>query len=624
MNRLLKIALVFFSLVGVAHGETMIHEYPGHGTPATSADKLVTIDSDTATKVRNILFSGSATDVLTGTGTWLDTSTFLEDYTETDPIFSAWDKDYADLINTPTIPDVTNYISKTNTTPYTPTADYHPATKGYVDATVVGEGGYVAGGGIDITAGVISSTVVDTDTDTLVTLDCSASQGPVWNGTAWVCGSTVQDGTTDGDILQWDTDEWSPTTPQEITFGAGFSYDPETGEVTFSGDGTDNQTAEEVNITDSGGYFTGTQVEAALQELGADVAAIEVGSLATTAPTYSDDDCTLGEYAFDSTYFYACRATDTWDRIAFAGWSNPTPTVPTLTSATLGTDGETLTLLFSEAVTQGSGYADSQLDLDASVTGNDIGLTYVSGDTTNTHVYTAASVVDEDETVDLDFDGTANSLESSTGGDLAAISSVSVTNNSIQGTSYLVDEGFEAYDAENDPPTGWTVISGTQTWYSTTSPAPLTGTYSWSSEAKATYPLGTSYTDLYMAAKVYLGGSGTRYPFQISPFSNGSARGTVYLLSGGRMCVKAYGGTEDCSDNDVYTDGDTLYLKAHFVSGSGLDASITLWSSTDGSTWTEQAKSEDGTYTGNWTYPVMGSIGLIYDEVRINDADINY
>ncbi len=38
------------------------------------------------------------------------------------------------------------------------------------------------------------------------------------------------------------------------------------------GTGTDDQTASEVDITDAGGYFTGTEVETALQELGSDVA----------------------------------------------------------------------------------------------------------------------------------------------------------------------------------------------------------------------------------------------------------------------------------------------------------------------------------------------------------------
>ena len=45
-----------------------------------------------------------------------------------------------------TLSNLTNYISKTNTTSYTPTADYHPATKKYVDDKVA-EG---SGSGVDL------------------------------------------------------------------------------------------------------------------------------------------------------------------------------------------------------------------------------------------------------------------------------------------------------------------------------------------------------------------------------------------------------------------------------------------------------------------------------------------
>lgn len=47
-------------------------------------------------------------------------------------------------------------------------------------------------------------------------------------------------------------------------------YVPQNG----GGSSTDDQTAAEVNISDSGGYYTGTEVETALQEVGADLAAI--------------------------------------------------------------------------------------------------------------------------------------------------------------------------------------------------------------------------------------------------------------------------------------------------------------------------------------------------------------
>lgn len=162
------------------------------------------------------------------------------------------------------------------------------------------------------------------------------------------------------------------------------------------------------------------------------------GSSALTEVTYSDEACTadmLYSRASDGAIL-KCVATGNLDLVAtLTDWSSPAPSIPTLSTAVLGTDGTTLTLTFSEAVTQGSGYADSQLDLDASTTGNDIGLTYSSGDGTTTHVYTAASQIESGETVDLDFDGTADSLESSTGGDLAAIVSASVTNNSTYSPS---------------------------------------------------------------------------------------------------------------------------------------------------------------------------------------------
>ena len=41
------------------------------------------------------------------------------------------------ILPTSALPDMSNYLSKTNTTSYTPTSDYHPATKKYVDDAVV-------------------------------------------------------------------------------------------------------------------------------------------------------------------------------------------------------------------------------------------------------------------------------------------------------------------------------------------------------------------------------------------------------------------------------------------------------------------------------------------------------
>ncbi len=106
-------------------------------------------------------------------------------------------------------------------------------------------------------------------------------------------------------------------------------------------------------------------------------------------------------------------------------------TVPTLQSATIGAAGNTLTLVFSEAVSKGAGYADADLDLDCSIAGNNVGVSYTSGDGTTTLVFgiTGATAHTAD-TCNFDFTGDANSLEDGSGNDLAAIVSAAVTNNS--------------------------------------------------------------------------------------------------------------------------------------------------------------------------------------------------
>lgn len=114
------------------------------------------------------------------------------------------------------------------------------------------------------------------------------------------------------------------------------------------------------------------------------------------------------------------------------GAGEPDVTVPLMISATIAADGDTLTLVFNEAVAQGGSYNDSHIDVDASTAGDNVGVTYVSGDGTITHIYTLDSTIVAGETVNLDFDGTANSLEDLTGNDLAAIVSKTVVNNSTQ------------------------------------------------------------------------------------------------------------------------------------------------------------------------------------------------
>lgn len=192
-----------------------------------------------------------------------------------------------------------------------------------------------------------------------------------------------------------------------------------------------------ISVEDTGAYYTGANVEAALQEIGADIAAITVGSPLTTAPTYSDDECTAGEYAFDATYVYFCTATDSWDRIALAGWNNPTPIYPTLSSAVIGTSGTSATLGFSEAITTGTGGA-AGWDMSCSNAGA-VTMTYSSGSGTSSYVYTLGSTVNSGDTCTADYVQPGDGLEDGDGDDLASITDAVVTNNSTQGGSGIGD-----------------------------------------------------------------------------------------------------------------------------------------------------------------------------------------
>lgn len=127
---------------------------------------------------------------------------------------------------------------------------------------------------------------------------------------------------------------------------------------------------------------------------------------------------------FQSTQAFAIYQSSTIAGGAAMRGADVTP--PQFSSATIS--GTTVTVHWTEACTRGAGYNDTDLDLDMSTTGANIGVTYVSGDGTPDWVFTAASPAVTDETVDLDFNGDANSIEDGSGNDLAALVSSTVLN----------------------------------------------------------------------------------------------------------------------------------------------------------------------------------------------------
>jgi len=88
--------------------------------------------------------------------------------------------------------------------------------------------------------------------------------------------------------------------------------------------------AKRIRTEDDGGYYTGTNVEATLQEIanGA-VNFTTTGRISTdefrltnpTVPVDASDTGIAGDFAWDSTYFYVCISVNTWKRVALETWT---------------------------------------------------------------------------------------------------------------------------------------------------------------------------------------------------------------------------------------------------------------------------------------------------------------
>lgn len=115
---------------------------------------------------------------------------------------------------------------------------------------------------------------------------------------------------------------------------------------------------------------------------------------------------------------------------------------PAINSATIGTDGVTLTVVFSEATNAVTSWGTAvTLSGDQSAT-----ATYVSGDGTNTIVFTLSTVIAGGNTVVMNI--AANTYEDAAGNQNSAIVNFPVTNNSTQPTTYST-AGTHIFTAAN-------------------------------------------------------------------------------------------------------------------------------------------------------------------------------
>lgn len=127
-------------------------------------------------------------------------------------------------------------------------------------------------------------------------------------------------------------------------------------------------------------------------------------------------------------------ADGTWDVGAYEYASGGDVTPPTLSTATIGTSGTTITLAFNETVSIGAGGSAGWA---LTMSGGAVTLTYSSGSGSSSLVYSLSRTVAYGETVSsgLNYTQPGNGLEDTAGNDLATLSSHAVVNNSADVTN---------------------------------------------------------------------------------------------------------------------------------------------------------------------------------------------
>ena len=150
-------------------------------------------------------------------------------------------------------------------------------------------------------------------------------------------------------------------------------------------------------------------------------------------PTYSDSTCTAHTWSMDTSNFYWCPATNTWEAVAKGtGILSATPT-PTLATATVsGAEGTTWTYVYNEAVQAATTAALCNAYTSTWTVAGAVTQAYASGTGTDTIVCTGSPAVGSGDTVSAGLDYTQGTIVAASNGTtaLANISGHAVINSS--------------------------------------------------------------------------------------------------------------------------------------------------------------------------------------------------
>jgi hypothetical protein len=190
----------------------------------------------------------------------------------------------------------------------------------------------------------------------------------------------------------------------------------------------------------------------------------------------------------------------------------------------------------------------------------------------------------------------------------------------VAGASYLHEEGFEGTGL----PTGYTTTDGSPDYDNTThnivgaQSMYLTGTVSLTS---ATF---TAQSDVYVAFRMKVVANANNNYALVCVNSGGTRLGCFGVRYNGRMTASVPG-DPDIGTVSTLAVGSTYYIKFHYTAGTG-NATVVVYSSTNGTNWTTEATRNDGT-GGNadrLSWLTENADAYSFDDIRVSATDINW
>jgi hypothetical protein len=220
-------------------------------------------------------------------------------------------------------------------------------------------------------------------------------------------------------------------------------------------------------------------------------------------------------------------------------------TAPTLSSASIPTTGDSLSIVFNEAVSIGAGGTGG---FTIAMSGGAVTLTYSSGSGSNTLVYTTSRTITSGETCsDFDYTQPTNGVEDAAGNDLVSFSNqqASVTNNSSEsggGDPYWADVVVLALN-ENSADGTTTYVD--QSSYGRTFTRTVTTLCEWEGTAASPYPSSATTVGVFVAgritaadaAELELGGN----DFTVETFYRAAGTGSQTIIGNSNASGSEYG-----------------------------------------------------------------------------------